>query len=84
MLLFFAKIRRIFIFSNYIEKVDYFTLDLLKRSDTQHTLDFSLIATQCGPLAWIEKQAIKTGPTDKFLYNKKSTRMSGPQINIKI
>ena len=34
MLQFLDNVRRLSIFSNYIGKIDHFTLDLLKRSDT--------------------------------------------------
>ena len=32
---------------------------------------------------WKTGYVIKTGPTEKFLQNKKSTRISGPQLKIK-
>ena len=44
-----------------------------------------IVASKCGPLARIEKQArvIKTGPTEIFFQNKRGTRINGPQLKIK-
>ena len=44
-----------------------------------------IAASKYGNIIWIEKNGyvIKTGPTEKFLENKRSTRISGPQLKIK-